>query len=200
MFVKVCGLTSIDDVAVALDAGADAIGVVINSTSPRAISPTLAKQIVAAAAEEIDTVLVVNDLPAADAVALAHDIGVSVLQLHGSAYSDDDFRRSVAAFGRVWRATSLAHDPDLTVGAYGEEALLLDAPRPGSGEAWDLSALRNDAPRGNWILAGGLRPENVAAAIAQVEPWGVDVSSGVESSPGVKDPAKIRAFLAAARA
>ncbi|MFZ2509968.1 MAG: phosphoribosylanthranilate isomerase, partial [Gordonia sp. (in: high G+C Gram-positive bacteria)] len=70
---------------------------------------------------------------------------------------------------------------------------------PGSGEQWDLSAVGEHAPAGRWLLAGGLRPDNVAAAIAQAQPWGVDVSSGVESAPGVKDPVKIREFLSAIR-
>lgn len=198
MFVKVCGLTAIDDVAVAVDAGADAIGVVVNRTSPRAIDPALAAAIVAQAGGAVETVLVVNDLPAADAAHLAHRIGVSILQLHGT-YDEADFAAARAIFPRLWRATSLAHDPDLTVGAYGEELLLLDAPRPGSGQQWDLSAVRDNAPDGHWLLAGGLRPDNVAAAIAQAQPWGVDVSSGVESAPGVKDPVKIREFLSAIR-
>lgn len=199
MFTKVCGLTAVDDVEVAVDAGADAIGVVINQTSPRAVDPELARRIVAAAAGRVETVLVVNDMPAADAAVLAADLGVSVLQLHGRRYTPDEFAVATAAFPRVWRATSLAHHPDLTVGAHGEEALLLDAPRPGSGEQWDLSALTDGGPDGRWILAGGLRPENVAAAITRVRPWGVDVSSGVESSPGVKDHGLIREFLAQVR-
>ncbi len=198
MFVKVCGLTAVDDVAVAIEAGADALGVVSNRTSPRAIDAQLARAIVAAADGAVDTVLVVNDLPATDAAHLAQRIGVDVLQLHGT-YTAADFSAAGALFPRLWRATSLAHDPDLTVGAYGEELLLLDAPQPGSGEQWDLGALRERAPAGRWLLAGGLRPDNVAAAIAQARPWGVDVSSGVESSPGVKDPVKIREFLSAIR-
>lgn len=195
MLAKVCGLTAVDDVAVAVGAGADAIGVVINRTSPRAVDADLASRIVAAAAGEVDTVLVVNDMPAAQAARLAQRIGVSVLQLHGT-YTPADFAEATALFPRVWRATSLAHAPDLRVGAYGEEALLLDAPRPGSGEQWDLTSLSDRGPDGHWILAGGLRPDNVAAAITRARPWGVDVSSGVESAPGVKDHGLIRDFLA----
>ena len=75
----------------------------------------------------------------------------------------------------------------------------LDAPLAGSGHRWDLSALADQRPEGRWLLAGGLAPDNVAAAIHQASPWGVDVSSGVESSRGVKDPELIRKFVAAAR-
>ncbi|AVL99888.1 phosphoribosylanthranilate isomerase [Gordonia iterans] len=196
MYAKVCGLTAVDDVAVAVSAGADAIGIVMNDTSPRAIDAALARRIVSAADDEVDTVLVVNDKPADVAARLARDLGVSVLQLHGRRYTTDDFAAALAIVPRVWRATSLAHAPDLHVGAFGEELLLLDAPSPGSGEQWDLAALNDAGPDGRWLLAGGLRPDNVAAAIALAQPWGVDVSSGVESAPGFKDHGLIREFLA----
>ncbi|MFZ2509691.1 MAG: hypothetical protein WAW85_01170, partial [Gordonia sp. (in: high G+C Gram-positive bacteria)] len=106
MFVKVCGLTAVDDVAVAIAAGADAIGVVANRTSPRAIAETLAREIVAAADGAVETVLVVNDMPATDAAQLARRLGVSVLQLHGR-YDEADFAAAGALFPRLWRATSL---------------------------------------------------------------------------------------------
>ncbi|MFT3899337.1 MAG: phosphoribosylanthranilate isomerase [Gordonia sp. (in: high G+C Gram-positive bacteria)] len=197
MYVKVCGMTTVDAARVAVDAGADAVGVVMNRTSPRAIDAALAREIIAAVTDDVDTVLVVNDMSAADAAALAVELGADVLQLHG-AYAADDFATALTHLPRVWRATSLAADPDLTVGAYGEEALLLDAARPGSGHRWDTAAL-GDGPAGHWILAGGLSPANVAEAIAAADPWGVDVSSGVESAPGIKDHDAIRAFVAAAR-
>ncbi|MFT3715822.1 MAG: phosphoribosylanthranilate isomerase [Gordonia sp. (in: high G+C Gram-positive bacteria)] len=199
MFAKVCGLTAVETVDVAVSAGADAVGVVMNRTSPRAIDEPLAARIVDAARGQVDTVLVVNDMPAADAARLAARLGVDVLQLHGT-YTADDFADALAVFPRLWRATSLRHDPPLQVGAYGEQALLLDAPRPGSGEQWDYRALAGKGLDGDWILAGGLRPDNVADAIAQAHPWGVDVSSGVESAPGVKDHGAIREFLSVVRA
>lgn len=198
MYVKVCGLTDPATVDVAVDAGADAIGVVMNQTSPRAVDADTARTIVDRAAGRVDTVLVVNDMPAVDAARIAADLGFSVLQLHGS-YTADDFTAASATAPRLWRATSLANDPPLQVGAYGEESLLLDAPRPGSGERWDLSVLADLGVSGHWLLAGGLSPTNVADAVGQVHPWGVDVSSGVECSPGVKDHAKVRDFVEAAR-
>ncbi len=202
MYVKVCGLTSVDAVEAAVEAGADAIGVVMNRSSPRALDAEAARIIVDAArkagGEQLDIVLVVNDKPAAEAADLAADLGFTVLQLHGR-YTADDFAAAAPRFDRIWRATSLAHDPPLQVGAYGEERLLLDAPRPGSGERWDVSELADRGLSGRWLLAGGLDPDNVAEAIAQARPWGVDVSSGVESAPGIKDLDAVRRFVAAAK-
>lgn len=198
MYVKVCGLSTAESVRVAVEAGADAIGVVHALGSPRHLEPAQAREVLAAAGCSVDTVLVVAKTPADEAARLALDLGVSVLQLHGQ-YSVADFRRAREIFPRIWRATSLAENPDLHVGAQGEELILLDAPKAGSGERWDLNALVENHPDGRWLLAGGLTPDNVAQAIATASPWGVDVSSGVESAPGVKDLAKIRQFVANAR-
>lgn len=199
MYIKVCGLGSPEDARVAIDAGADAIGVVHAQGSPRNLEAAAAATVIEAAGQSVDTVLVVATLPVGDAVDLANVIGVSVLQLHG-AYTPEEVRLASRLFPRVWRATSLKNHPNLTVGAYGEERLLLDAPKAGSGERWDLAALTENRPDGQWLLAGGLNPSNVAEAVRQARPWGVDVSSGVESSRGVKDHALIREFVAQARA
>lgn len=200
MYVKVCGLDNLANALVAVAAGADAIGVVMSRRSPRNLEFESAAEIVAAVRDDVQTVLVVNDMEAVEAAGIAQRLGVGVLQLHGKKYARQDFVDAAAVFPRLWRATSLAENPDLTVGAWGEEHLLLDAPKPGSGERWDLSELVTRRPAGEWLLAGGLSPLNVAEAIAVAGPWGVDVSSGVESTPGVKDPERIRAFVAAARA
>ncbi len=198
MYVKVCGLTDPDTVDVAVEAGADAVGVVMNRTSARAVDATTARSIVDRAGSRVDTVLVVNDMPAVDAARIASDLGFAVLQLHGT-YTASDFAAAAEVFPRLWRATSLANDPPLDVGAFGEEALLLDAPKPGSGETWDLSTATERGVAGHWLLAGGLTPDNVAAAVEQAHPWGVDTSSGVEASPGVKDHDRVRAFIVAAK-
>ena len=184
---------------VAVAAGADAVGVVMSEGSPRHVTPKAAASVVEAVDGRADTVLVVREMPVGEAVDVADSIGVDVLQLHGG-YSADEFATARAGFARVWRATSLQASTDLTAGAWGEELLLLDAPVAGSGHTWDLAALGQRRPSGRWLLAGGLDPANVAAAVAAARPWGVDVSSGVESSRGVKDPDLVRAFVAAARA
>lgn len=198
MYVKICGLRTAEHARVAVDAGADAIGVVMNATSPRRATDGEARAVIEASGGA-DTVLVVNDLPAPEAARIAQRLGFDVLQLHGRAYGEADFAAALAIAPRVWRATSLDLDPPLEVGAWGEEMLLLDAPKPGSGERWDLSELAERAPDGRWLLAGGLSPDNVAEAVTAVRPGGVDVSSGVEVAPGEKSSALIRSFVAAAR-
>ncbi|CAM3234870.1 phosphoribosylanthranilate isomerase [Nocardioides dubius] len=199
MYLKICGLRTAEHIEVALASGADAIGFVMNRTSSRRVDVDQARRLVAVVAGRADTVLVVNDMPADEAARIAQQVGIDVVQLHGPRYDAAAFADALAIVPRVWRATSLADDPDLSVGAFGEEVLLLDAPKPGSGETWDLSALVERAPAGKWLLAGGLNPDNVAEAIATAKPWGVDVSSGVESAPGEKDSFRIAAFAAAAR-
>lgn len=198
MFIKICGLRTAAHADVAVRAGADAIGVVMNRTSPRRATDDEALAVIGAAGPAT-TVLVVNDMQAEEAARTAVRLGFDALQLHGAAYGPGDFAAALAVIDRVWRATSLDLDPPLTVGAWGEEVLLLDAPKPGSGETWDLSGLADRAPAGQWLVAGGLRAGNVAEAVGAVRPWGVDVSSGVEVAPGEKSIALIEEFVAAAR-
>lgn len=198
MYVKICGLRDPEHARLAVERGAHAVGVVMNRTSSRRATDAEASAVIEAVQGRADSVLVVNDLPAAEAAATATRLGFDILQLHGPAYGPDDFAAALAVIPRVWRATSLDLAPSLEVGAFGEERLLLDAPKPGSGERWDLSVLAASAPAGEWLLAGGLNPDNVSEAVRSVRPWGVDVSSGVESAPGQKDPQRIAAFIQAA--
>ncbi|GLZ43318.1 phosphoribosylanthranilate isomerase [Actinokineospora sp. NBRC 105648] len=197
MFVKVCGLRTAADVDVAVSAGADAVGFVFTD-SVRQVSVDEARELAAGVPEHVLTVGVFRGVPASRAGELALAAGIDVVQLHG------DYPR--AAFDEVRdlpvqliRATSLTAGTELRTGAWGEDMLLLDSPVAGSGERWDLSTLDSARPVGHWILAGGLSPDNVADAAAAARPWGVDVSSGVESSRGVKDPGLIREFLEQAR-
>lgn len=198
MYVKICGLRTADHARAAVDAGARAVGVVINRNSSRRATEAEAVSVVEAVAGRADAVLVVNDMDAVEAAETAVRLGFDVLQLHGRAYGESDFTAARAVIGRVWRATSLDADPSLDVGAWGEEVLLLDAPEPGSGERWNWTDLADRAPTGHWLVAGGLDPTNVAEAVALTRPWGVDVSSGVETEPGEKSTQLIRDFVAAA--
>lgn len=198
VFVKICGVRTDADVDAALEAGADAIGIVMSEGSPRTVDAATARRLAQRVGDAAVSVLVVKGQSADDAADAAAEIGVDVLQLHG--YDREETARIRTRVPRVWRATSLDSAPDLHVGAHGEEMLLLDSPRAGSGRRWDLSQLEENRPDGPWLLAGGLDPDTVGQAIREAAPWGVDVSSGVESAPGVKDHDLIRAFVARARA
>lgn len=202
MYVKICGLTEADTAAHAARLGADAVGVVMSEGSPRNADPEQARAVIRAAREVapgIDTVLVVRHIPAAEASRRAVELGFDVLQLHGP-YTREDFLAAGKIHPRIWRATSLAERPDLVAGEFGEEHVLVDGSVPGSGVEWDLALITHAKLGAEWILAGGLTPENVGQAIAEASPWGVDVSSGVESSPGVKSVERITRFIQAARA
>jgi phosphoribosylanthranilate isomerase len=197
MFVKVCGVRTGVDVATAVSAGADAIGFVF-AESVRRIEVDVARRLVAEVPPHVLTVGVFSGVSATEARRIALEAGVTAVQLHGL-YPRVAFEELAGYPFRLVRATTLAADTDVRTGAYGEDMLLLDSPVAGSGVRWDLSRLDRVRPQGHWLLAGGLTPANVAAAIDAARPWGVDVSSGVESSRGVKDPGLIREFVSAAR-
>lgn len=128
MFVKVCGLGTTADIDVAVAAGADAVGLVISGTSVRGLDRDQAVRLAAHVPPGVLSVLVVNDTPAVEAARIAAELGFGALQLHGTAYGEEDFAAAAAVFPRLWRATSLSDRPDTRVGAYGEEVLLLDSP------------------------------------------------------------------------
>ncbi|MET9325208.1 phosphoribosylanthranilate isomerase [Tsukamurella sp. NPDC003166] len=195
MFVKVCGLRTAETVAAAVAAGADAVGFVFAPGSVRLIDAHAAAPLVAGVPEGVETVGVFRGQPIDEVLRLAREAGVGTIQLHGDE-PDDHFVRATAAGFSTIRAISAARYT--TSGHAGPHRLLIDATVPGSGTAFDPADLPVP-PDVDWLLAGGLRPDTVAALIAAFAPAGVDVSSGVESAPGVKDPALIRAFLAAAR-
>ncbi len=202
MYVKICGIRDAVTARHCVDAGADAIGLVMSPKSSRHVEAAQAAEVVAAvlaASAEVDVVLVTNSLPAVDAARTAHDLGVDVLQLHGRAYSADDFAAAREVMPRLWRATSLAHHPDVVPGQFDEERLLVDGSDPGSGRTWQLDPADATRLGDQWILAGGLTPDNVADAVSATALWGVDVSSGVESASGVKSTDLITRFITAAR-
>jgi phosphoribosylanthranilate isomerase len=197
MFVKVCGLRTARDVRAAIEAGADAIGFVF-SESVRRIEPDAARRLAETVPAHILTVGVFGGTPAREAGRIASDSGMRAIQLHGD-YPREAFAELADLPVRLIRATTLCAGVDVTTGAYGEDMLLLDSPVAGSGERWDLALLDGARPAGKWMLAGGLNARNVAAAMAAAKPWGVDVSSGVESARGVKDPGLIQHFVSLAR-
>ena len=199
MFVKVCGLSTPESVHEAVDAGADAVGFVLTA-SPRVVSPSQAASLLSGVPSGVSPIGVFRDEPVADAIAIARAAGLEWIQLHG-ARSRTDVATVHDAGMKLIRAITMGAGQD-EFEDWGEDLLLIDATVPGSGEAWDyasVAALPVLEGR-NWLLAGGLQAANVGQASAAAHAWGVDVSSGVEASRGVKDPAKIRAFVHAAKA
>jgi phosphoribosylanthranilate isomerase len=198
--IKICGITNIDDALQACACGADALGFVFYGKSPRCVTPEAAKAIIAAMPAFVVTVgLFVNESPAR-VREIAAECGLDVIQLHGDeGPADCDFapRRVIKAL-RVKDAASLADHASFNISALLLDAWVADA-YGGTGHSfnWELAAAI--ARQRRVILAGGLTPENVADAIRAVQPYAVDVSSGVEATPGKKDPAKVAAFIRAAR-
>jgi phosphoribosylanthranilate isomerase len=197
VFVKVCGLKTDWAVAAAVEASADAIGFVLTE-STRQIDPLIAGRLAARVPGHILTVGVFNGVRPAAAARVAADAGLRAVQVHG-AFGREDYAEVANGSLLVIRAISQSGSDEYQTGAYGESILLIDAPVPGSGRPWVWSEIDRRRPAGRWLLAGGLNPGNVRAAINQARPWGVDASSGMESAPGVKDPALIRAFVLAAQ-
>jgi len=197
MFVKVCGLSTAESVRAAVDAGADAVGFVL-TPSPRQVAPERARELLGGVPAGLPAVGVFRHEAAADAVEVARAAGLEWVQLHGER-TPEDVRTVHGAGLKVIRAVTMAAAPE-AFADWGEELLLIDAAVPGSGEAWDYASVRDLGLAGRkWLLAGGLDPANVARAAAAADAWGVDVSSGVEQSRGVKDLAKIREFVKAAK-
>jgi phosphoribosylanthranilate isomerase len=198
MFVKVCGTTSEDDALLAVALGADAVGFIF-APSPRQIAPQVAGDIVKRLPPEIVTVGVFQDEPPERVLRIAHRAGLRGVQLHGHE-PVATARWLSPRLPLVIQAFPAGDARVRSAPEYSAHVILLDAPNPGSGRVFDWS-LASELPAGERLMiAGGLNPSNVAAAVAQARPWGVDVVSGVERAPGRKDPIKMRAFIAAARA
>ncbi|MFB9908527.1 phosphoribosylanthranilate isomerase [Allokutzneria oryzae] len=196
MFVKICGLRTVADVECAVAEGADAVGFVL-AASPRQISVDDVARLVPVASENVLTVGVFLGQTTAEVRDVVAATGLGAVQLHGNAYTAENFAELTDLGVTLVRATSVTGEERVTVGSHGEDMLILDSPRAGSGEQWAWSGLRGQS--GRWMLAGGLGPDNVAEAVASVQPWGVDVSSGVEVTRGTKDHGLIRDFMKAVR-
>ena len=206
-WVKICGLKTSQTMEAALDAGADYVGLVFVPKSPRNISLPDAAGLAALARDRASIVALTVDADDDALTSIIEHVAPDVLQLHGS-----ETPQRVAAirqrFGpKVWKAipVSSAGDAALAFDYAGvADGILFDAKPPkgaalpgGNGLAFDWAALEGVRGKLDFMLSGGLDPQNVAAAIRATGAWGVDVSSGVESAPGVKDPALIGRFLRA---
>lgn len=198
MFVKICGVTNESDALLAVALGADALGFVL-APSSRRVAPDRVRDIARRVPGDVLTVGVFrNELPER-VMELTQRAGLKAVQLHGDE-SAADCRQVAEQIPTVIKAFPAGHPGLDRIDDYGTDTVLIDGPRPGSGQVFDWS-LAEGAPRSRYrvILAGGLDADIVGSAIARVRPWGVDVSTGVESEPGRKDPAKLRAFIEAAR-
>ncbi|HMD36770.1 MAG TPA: phosphoribosylanthranilate isomerase [Vicinamibacterales bacterium] len=195
MFVKICGITRLEDAEAAVALGANALGFVFWPKSPRYIDPYRARAIVASLPPFVSAVGLFVNQPAVHVASVASLARLGVVQLHG-----DETPEEAATLGRpIVRALSLEAagrgldrwPPRVTI--------LLDAHDPerrgGTGRTIDWDAAAAIARRRRVVLAGGLNPDNIAAAVERVRPFGVDVSSGVESAPGLKDVRRLRALF-----
>ena len=197
MFVKVCGTTSEEDALLAVAMGADAVGFVF-APSPRQVHPQLVADIVKRLPPDILTVGVFRDEQPERIAQIVNGAGLRAVQLHGHEPPDQAHwvRRRVPFLIQAFAAGDAAID---RAADYRADAVLIDAPSPGSGQVFDWRLADGVPGSQRLILAGGLTPDNVADAIASVRPWGVDVATGVEATPGRKDPRMVRAFVAAAK-
>jgi phosphoribosylanthranilate isomerase len=199
--VKICGITNLADAQAAVEAGADALGFVFYSNSPRFMTISAVAGIFKKSSLRIMRVGVFVNSPADFVFRAVAECGLSLLQFHGDetpGFCTQFGVMSMKAF-RIRDAESLKELPKFSTDAWLLDAYSSENPG-GSGEKfnWDLAVEAQKFGR-PIFLAGGLTPENVADAVRRVKPFGVDVSSGVESAPGKKDAAKVRAFIAAAK-
>jgi phosphoribosylanthranilate isomerase len=209
MRVKICGITNLEDALAVLEAGADMLGYNFYPQSARYIPPAHCAQIQAGLRrreEEIITVGVFVNAPEEEIRSTMDACGLNLAQLHGDEAPDLLARLGELAFKSI-RPRSMAEGLDAIRSYPSRESppgILVDGYRPGAyggtGKTGNWSLASTLSRQVSLMLAGGLKPENVARAVAQVRPWGVDVASGVEKTPGVKDHDKIRAFIHNARA
>jgi phosphoribosylanthranilate isomerase len=207
---KICGITTPDAMTAAIEGGAGFVGLVFFPPSPRFVTLEVASYLASYVPSHVRKVGLMVDPDDVTLETILNSVRLDMLQLHGRE-SPGRVAEIKHKFGvPVMKAMAVATEADLAMVPGYEAAadwLLFDAkPAPasaipgGNGLPFDWALLKNFSSSRPWMLAGGLTADNVAAALSVLEPDAVDVSSGVESAPGVKDPAKIRAFLAAVQA
>lgn len=188
MFIKICGITNPEIAEAAIDGGAEALGFIFHPPSPRYIAPQTLAQWIDRIPANIWRVGVFVDRPAAEIDRICAELNLNVAQLHGHETAAD-FPATV----RTWKAIRVSGCVDPNALDFPAEAILLDG--PASGKPFHWSQARGLKQR--IIIAGGLDEHNVAAAIEQAQPWGIDACSSLESSPGKKDKARMARFLQA---
>lgn len=200
--VKVCGITRFEDAALAARCGAAWVGFVFWPESPRFVAPAAAADILAALPPHVTGVGVFVDQTVEEVNTIAASVGLGAVQLHG----DEPAAACARCNRRVIKAVRLTADstPDVVDSVWLDATVLLDAFDPirmgGTGRQVDWTVAARIARRHRTILSGGLRAENVSEALRRVAPYGLDVSSGVETRPGIKDPERMLAFFEAVTA
>jgi phosphoribosylanthranilate isomerase len=203
--VKVCGITRLEDAEYAAELGAWAVGFILWPQSKRAVDPAVAAGITRVMRRKLELVGVfVNQ--SLDEIAGSVDVlGLTHVQLHGD--EGPAFCTAVAqrTGAKIIKAVRIGHAADLQDAArFRTDFHLLDTSQAGlyggTGKTWDWELVKHWRSKVPYLLSGGLTAENVGAGIVAARPWGVDVASGVESEPGIKDPAKLEAFFAAVEA
>jgi len=209
MKVKICGITRYEDARTALDAGAWALGFIFHPPSPRYVDSEQARDIVSRLPDDTRSIGVFVDRSAEQVQEIVDYVGLAGAQLHGDESPDTlaavRAEPLVKAF-RVGRSADVASDRsevehlEARIGEYTDALILLDTYRKGAhggtGETFDWSIAYEIASKRRLVLAGGLKPENILEAARTVRPFALDVSSGLEASPGVKDPARVRELFA----
>jgi len=201
-YIKICGITSVEDAILAAEAGADALGLNFVPSSKRVIDTATAAHIADALGASVQLIAVVADRSAPELEELRLSTGIRWLQLHGS----EDPTELELVLPEAYKACAIASAADAArATAYGGQRLLLDAKVEGelggTGQRFDWSLARPLAEQRDLIVAGGLTPDNVREALRELRPFGVDVASGVErrANPRQKDPELVRAFISAVR-
>ena len=199
VFVKICGITRPADAIAAVDAGADAIGLNFVPTSSRCVDIEVARAILAVVPDHIMTVGIFRNHLASEVLDITGELRLVAAQLHGD--EPPEVTAAVAAGVETVIKVVAAGSPAVRfIDEHAADIIMLDSPDPGSGVPFEWSLVGDLVTDHKILLAGGLRPDNVAEAIRRVRPWGVDVASGVEAAPAQKDSDAIARFVAEARA
>lgn len=200
LHVKICGVTRVEDARAAVEAGADFIGINFYPASPRYVEPARAREIVAALPGGVEAAGVFVNEPAEKVNRIVEEAGLHLAQLHGAETPGDAARIRVP----VIKALRIESEKDVAAAeAYQVDLFLIDTPSEGwggSGKTGDWKLAARACKRLRAFLAGGLTPDNVAEAVRAADPYGVDVCTGVERAPGVKDRTKVAVFIERARA
>ena len=197
MFVKICGITNEEDDLLSVAVGADAVGFVF-APSQRKIAVSRVADIVRRLPPDVMTVGVFKDELPDRIIKVMNETGLMAAQLHG-VESTSHVMKVKEEVRTVFKAVTAGSEAFYSAEDFKADAILVDSEIPGAGEIFDWQMAENAPPGVPLILAGGLTPDNVTQGIQKVKPWGVDVSSGVERSPGVKDPILVRAFVQTAK-